>query len=251
MGALALLVLGPPLGALDEPREKPKQEPSSAQERLEALMQEVIQKRQEVQRAYQKAMTETTAAYADRFLELAAKHPDDPAGFEALAWVVGNVGVDPRRDRALDLLLQHQVENPKIGTLCTRLATNLTPAGEKLLRAILEKNPNREAQGLACYSLALGLKNRIQRGGGGDVEKMVAEATELFQRVSTDYANVKSGNAPLATLARSQSAGLGAMARLSVGKVAPEIEGEDIDGVKFKLSDYRGKVVVLDFWGHW
>jgi cytochrome oxidase Cu insertion factor (SCO1/SenC/PrrC family) len=32
---------------------------------------------------------------------------------------------------------------------------------------------------------------------------------------------------------------------------APEIEGQDIDGKKFKLSDYRGKVVVLDFWGNW
>ncbi len=36
-----------------------------------------------------------------------------------------------------------------------------------------------------------------------------------------------------------------------VGTQAPEIEGEDIDGKKFKLSDYRGKVVMLDFWGHW
>jgi hypothetical protein len=36
-----------------------------------------------------------------------------------------------------------------------------------------------------------------------------------------------------------------------VGQQAPEIEGEDIDGVRFKLSDYRGQVVVLDFWGHW
>lgn len=38
---------------------------------------------------------------------------------------------------------------------------------------------------------------------------------------------------------------------LAIGQVAPEIEGPDIDGVKFKLSDYRGKVVVLDFWGDW
>jgi hypothetical protein len=36
-----------------------------------------------------------------------------------------------------------------------------------------------------------------------------------------------------------------------VGQPAPEITGEDLDGVVFKLSDYRGKVVVLDFWGHW
>jgi hypothetical protein len=36
-----------------------------------------------------------------------------------------------------------------------------------------------------------------------------------------------------------------------IGTVAPDIEGEDLDGNRFKLSDYRGKVVVLDFWGHW
>jgi peroxiredoxin len=35
---------------------------------------------------------------------------------------------------------------------------------------------------------------------------------------------------------------------LAVGKEAPEIEGEDQEGKKFKLSDYRGKVVLLDLW---
>ena len=35
---------------------------------------------------------------------------------------------------------------------------------------------------------------------------------------------------------------------LSVGKVAPNVEGIDQDGRTFKLSDYRGKVVLLDFW---
>ncbi len=36
-----------------------------------------------------------------------------------------------------------------------------------------------------------------------------------------------------------------------VGNLAPEIRGQDVDGVAFKLSDYRGKVVLLDFWGDW
>jgi thiol-disulfide isomerase/thioredoxin len=36
-----------------------------------------------------------------------------------------------------------------------------------------------------------------------------------------------------------------------VGKVAPDIEGEDADGLRFELSDYRGKVVVLTFSGNW
>ena len=39
--------------------------------------------------------------------------------------------------------------------------------------------------------------------------------------------------------------------KLAIGSVAPEIEGVDVEGVAFKLSDYRGKVVLLDFWGFW
>ena len=31
-------------------------------------------------------------------------------------------------------------------------------------------------------------------------------------------------------------------------KEAPDIEGQDQGGKRFKLSDYRGKVVLLDFW---
>ena len=38
---------------------------------------------------------------------------------------------------------------------------------------------------------------------------------------------------------------------LSVGDYAPDIVGTDLDGNEFKLSDYRGKVVMLDFWGDW
>jgi thiol-disulfide isomerase/thioredoxin len=273
-GALALLVLGPPLGALDEPRDKPKPQTPSTQEQLQALMQEVNQKRQEAQKpveqarrayqealnAYRRTLAQTSAAYADRFLELGTKHPEEPAGFEALVWVVTNVGEEAQRDQALELLLKHQVENPKIGTICTHLASNLTPTGEKLLRAILGRNPNREAEGLACYSLALGLKNRAQRATGPDAENAVAEATALLRRVSTQFADVKSGDTPLGKLVGTQGTGLSmpgrpvipeAPAHLAIDKVAPEIKGEDIDGKKFKLSDYRGKVVVLNFWGHW
>ncbi len=41
------------------------------------------------------------------------------------------------------------------------------------------------------------------------------------------------------------------VAGFEVGDLAPEIEGEDVTGAAFRLSDYRGKVVVLDFWGDW
>jgi len=40
-------------------------------------------------------------------------------------------------------------------------------------------------------------------------------------------------------------------ARPSIGHPAPAITGTDIDGAPFALSDYAGKVVLLDFWGNW
>jgi thiol-disulfide isomerase/thioredoxin len=36
-----------------------------------------------------------------------------------------------------------------------------------------------------------------------------------------------------------------------VGTVAPEITGEDLDGKELQLTDFRGSVVVLEFWGDW
>ena len=39
--------------------------------------------------------------------------------------------------------------------------------------------------------------------------------------------------------------------RPGVGRTAPEITGADLDGVPFALSDYRGKVVLIEFWGAW
>jgi thiol-disulfide isomerase/thioredoxin len=41
------------------------------------------------------------------------------------------------------------------------------------------------------------------------------------------------------------------MLNLAVGQQAPEIEGKDLDGKPLKLSDYKGKVVLLVFWGSW
>ena len=41
------------------------------------------------------------------------------------------------------------------------------------------------------------------------------------------------------------------MTHLAIGRVAPEIAGEDLDGKPMKLGDYRGKVVVVSFWGAW
>jgi thiol-disulfide isomerase/thioredoxin len=53
------------------------------------------------------------------------------------------------------------------------------------------------------------------------------------------------------TLGQEAEARLDEMFNLAVGKPAPEIEGVDVDGKPLRLSDYKGKVVMLVFWGSW
>jgi len=40
-------------------------------------------------------------------------------------------------------------------------------------------------------------------------------------------------------------------ADLSTGNIAPDFSFKDLDGKSYKLSDFRGKIVLLDFWGLW
>ncbi len=53
------------------------------------------------------------------------------------------------------------------------------------------------------------------------------------------------------TLAQVAEANLDELHNLNIGQPAPEIVGKDLNGNPMKLSDYRGKVVVLVFWGSW
>ena len=74
-----------------------------------------------------------------------------------------------------------------------------------------------------------------------NAKKLYEEAVGTLEKIQTEFPKYESEMADALFLLKN----------LSVGKKAPEIDAEDIDGERFKLSEYRGKVVVLDFWGHW
>ena len=82
-----------------------------------------------------------------------------------------------------------------------------------------------------------------------DSVKLETEALKLFTEVGDKYpTQVIIPGLTVGDLAKSS---IFEIKNLGVGKVAPDIEGEDLDGVKFKLSDYRGKTVMLSFWASW
>jgi hypothetical protein len=220
-------------------------------------------------------------ALALRFLELAEKYPNDPIALDALTqavwqvngtpWPVELVGEDAARGRAFELIQRDHIRSDKLGPLCERVSYGFCKEYETFLRAVLAKNPHRSVQGTASLSLAHFLNNRLQRldlckeqpelakefaGLCGkeylaelerqDREKTVKQVEALFERAAENYGDVVLPGGD--TVADRAKAELFEIRNLSVGKEAPDIEGEDQDGKRFKLSDYRGKVVLLDFW---
>jgi hypothetical protein len=286
-GILALFIGTAVLCAQEPPKDQPKpDQPSPAAEAYQNLTKEYQKALKELEQACKDATTDEAkqkvfakyhqniGSFAPRFLELAQKNPKEAVAVEALVWVVENATVTPAAEKAVDLLIQDHLQNDKVKNLGRRISFIPAPAAEKLLRAVLGKATEPEAQVQACNALAQFLKNKSEavhllKGADEELVKQVElmygkdfakkmreidpdkaakEAEELYERIINKYADVKDIGKVLAESAKSS---LYEMRNLALGKVAPEIEGEDIDGKKFKLSDYRGKVVVLDFWGHW
>lgn len=77
-----------------------------------------------------------------------------------------------------------------------------------------------------------------------------ARADSLTERIKKDLPETEYGRRARGITGPAALMG-DAKVGLAIGNVAPDFTTQDADGVEFKLSDYRGKVVVLDFWGFW
>ncbi len=201
-------------------------------------------------------------------VELARAKPKSEESFAALEWVVNTVSglSPPSGPSALEILTRQYADNPRIGKVITVLAYYLpqdsSPAfqpGVDLLKAVVEKNPDRVARGQAALGLAWLAKRKFQQAepkGGPDAAALAAQAEQAFESVVHDYGdcpNLRTVGVrpPASTLGGEAEPELFELRHLSIGRAAPEIQGEDLDGGGLKLSDYRGKVVLLVFWASW
>jgi hypothetical protein len=177
---------------------------------------------------------------------------------------------DDSAGRTVALVLRDHVLSDKLGPVIDRMQYGYRMIYETGLRTALEKNPHHEVQALACLALAQFLSDKLrmirlaedrpelascyeivfgkeyllqlQRRGQAKLAKRIET---LFERAADEYADVRFRAGTVGETAKSE---LYDIRHLAVGKIAPDIEGKDQDGTKFKLSDYRGKVVLLYFW---
>jgi AhpC/TSA family len=140
----------------------------------------------------------------------------------------------------------------RLAGICELLALRPEPFNEKIVRLLLEKDARKEVQGAGILQLAKLFRERadtLQERQPKEAAKLYAESEGLLQSAADKYADVAMANsARSGTVGKQAKKELFSLRNLSIGKVAPDIEGEDQLGKRFSLSDYRGKVVLLDFW---
>jgi hypothetical protein len=153
-----------------------------------------------------------------------------------------------------------EMKAERLTQLCQRVGQTGGAGAEALLRSLMEKDKRQDVQGVACLSLAQALKSRadgMPEAKAKEAEKVRKESEGLFERAADKYADavlyrrMVKGEMKAVTVGERAKGELFEVKFLAVGKPVPDVEGEDADGKAFKLSDYRGKVVLLDFWGNW
>jgi len=186
---------------------------------------------------------------------IAKANAKDEVGLDAALWVLPGLRTKPVESKELlGLVIQHHVANKKIssaiGLLTMQAASD--PSGIETLELIAEKNPTKSVQAAALFAVADFYKNKSEPRRGAppmDADALAKKAEAGFERILKEFADeTQIGQRKYGPVAKGA---LFELRNLRVGKTVPEVEGVDVDGVDFKLSDYRGKVVMLDFWGHW
>jgi thiol-disulfide isomerase/thioredoxin len=211
--------------------------------------------------------------YTHLFQILARLHPKDPVAIDALVWIGSHDPAGPEGQETMKILSRDHVGSDKLGPVCDAVGYLPIEEAETFLRAVAERSSHAEVRSRASLALALILKRwsdnaadladtasarakqmtryfrepvaiRIRR----DSRAITEEAERLFERVRET-----AGNASYQGSRLEEAAGraLHEMRDLAVGQPAPDIIGEDLAGQPMKLSEFRGRVVVVNFWATW
>ena len=256
------LLLGAFLGAAPLAAQAPaapaaKQEPSPEKKKFDDIVARLNAQRKAAYKAYEDAEDDegrkaaiakmSGVEFRPEFEAFAVEQKGTDLAAQALLWVFRLAEGDAQlMERTVQSLLETYMESPVLADLAGELRyagyqMGSAPA-QKALREMSEFSPHEKVRGNALFVLGCVLVSEAKT----DAEK--AEGRKCLETVIAEYGKVASRSG---TLSDDAQGWLYELDHLQIGMVAPDFEATDENGVKWKLSDYRGKVVVVDFWGYW
>jgi thiol-disulfide isomerase/thioredoxin len=200
-------------------------------------------------------------AWWQKSLDLVRQLPAEPAAVPVIEKYLSRNGVD--NVELVGVLRKHHMADPRLARLVMSLYQSHDAPSWKFALEIADTHQDRATRGRASYSLGWIAKWQLiqtevyERSGvrvPADKQPLLRAHIETYLgRAAKEYADVTSegGHGTVGALAAAALAGMANLANLKVGKPTPEIEGADLDGARLKLSNYRGKVVLVVFWASW
>jgi serine/threonine protein kinase/thiol-disulfide isomerase/thioredoxin len=199
--------------------------------------------------------------YAERFWKFAELYKDSAEAVRALAWILEHSTPErgetlpPEtqkwRQHTLTVLERDHFPKREFAAVCEQIALAPRPEYDQLLKLTAEKHSQRNVRGVAWYALGKSLAKQAEDAEmrrSPDAAALANRAEKALEKVEKEYGAVELSKQKLGPAA---TARLYNLRHLAIGRVAPDIEGQDLDGKSFKLSDFRGKVVIVDFWANW
>ncbi len=187
-----------------------------------------------------------------RFKAYAEKRAGKPAALPALTWQLDSLGwmtEDEQRTEVrwiVQRLQKDHAADPAIKDALDSLGWLNELAGRDvvipLCERVIAKNKDKDVRATAALNIGRAHYTPPRGSDAGPADD-TRRARELFGQVLRDYAG---------TQAAERAAGyVFEIEHLQLGMNAPEFTGTDANEQDIKLADFRGRVVVVDFWGFW
>ncbi len=138
----------------------------------------------------------------------------------------------------VNLLLKPHLNKPLIAAVLPKMATTKLIDLDPTLVAVIDDHPQARVRAQALLTFA-------KYAGNNERQKTCEAALGFLKQAYGELPYRKS------TFAKEADEALYFFRHLALGRAAPSTVGEDVDGAPLRLSDYKGKVVMLRFWGDW